>query len=72
MAGANNPSNPYCLVLALDFILPGARPNDLVSICLSVIHFSVNVVYIAYMCSVFCPINDINEGGGGLVQSGDA
>ena len=72
MAGADNPSHPYCLVLALDFILPEARPNDLVSICLSVIHFHVNVVNMACKCTVFCPMIDTNEGGGGLAQSGDA
>ena len=72
MAGANNPYHPYCLVLALDFILPEARPNDLVSICLSVIHFNVNVNDMACKCTVFCPINDISDGGGGLAQSGDA
>ena len=73
VAGANNPSHPYCLLLVLDFILLGAaRPNDLVSICLSVIHFNVNVNDMACKCTVFCPINDINDGGGGLAQSGDA
>ena len=50
VAGANNPFHPCCSVLVLYFILYGARPNDVVSICLSGIHFLVN--FLAWLVNV--------------------
>ena len=57
----------------LYFIVPETRPNNVVSICLNIIQFPVNVFNIACECVLFCPLYDIKMrgGGGGLEQSGD-
>ena len=52
--------------------MPGAHPNDVVSICLNLIDFPVNAFSMAYKCIVYCPKNDISRGGGGLEWSGGA
>ena len=44
--------------------MPGSRPNDVVSICLNIIYFPVNVFSMACKCIVFWSINDSTEGWG--------
>ena len=43
VAGAYNSFYPYCLVLVLYFILSKTHQNTVVSMCLNVMDFPVNV-----------------------------